>query len=102
MRKRCRHTDYVDLAVKRLEKGVFLVSADRTKANVMAMAWGMIGFQWSKPVFVAPVRTTRFTHGLIEEAGGFVVCIQPPSMDGLMMQAGSSSGRDRDKISDLG
>lgn len=102
MRKRCRHTDYVDLAVKRLEKGVFLVSADRTKANVMAMAWGMIGFQWSKPVFVAPVRTTRFTHGLIEEAGEFVVCIQPPSMDGLMMQAGSSSGRDRDKISDLG
>jgi flavin reductase (DIM6/NTAB) family NADH-FMN oxidoreductase RutF len=90
------------LAVKRLEKGVFLVSADRTKTNVMAMAWGMIGFQWSKPVFIAPVRTTRFTHGLIETAGEFVVCVQPPSMDDLMMQAGSSSGRDRDKIGDLG
>jgi flavin reductase (DIM6/NTAB) family NADH-FMN oxidoreductase RutF len=90
------------LDVKRLEKGVFLVSADRTKTNVMAMAWGMIGFQWSKPVFIAPVRTTRFTHGLIETAGEFVVCVQPPSMDDLMMQAGSSSGRDRDKIGDLG
>lgn len=102
VRKRCRHTDYVDLAVRRLEKGIFLVSADRTKTNVMAMAWGFIGFQWSKPVFIAPVRTTRFTHGLIEATGEFVVCVQPPSMDDKMMQSGSSSGRDHDKISDLG
>lgn len=102
MRKPCKHTDHIDLAVKRLESGVLLVSSDEAKTNVMAMAWGLIGFQWSRPVFVAPVRTSRFTHGLIEASGEFVVCVQPASMDGIMMRAGSSSGRDLDKISDLG
>lgn len=101
MRKRCHHTDHVDLAIKRLEKGVFLVSKFAGKTNVMAMAWGSPGFMWSKPVFIAPVRTSRFTHSLIEGSGEFVVCVQPESMDDLMMRSGSCSGRDLDKIKEL-
>lgn len=102
MRSPCRHTDFVDVAVKRLERGVLLVSSHEGRANAMAMAWGFIGFQWSKPMFIAPVRTTRFTHGLIEGSGEFVVCVQPESMDDIMTRTGMCSGRDVDKIKDLG
>lgn len=102
MRSPRRHTDFVDLAVRRLERGVLLVSGHEGRTNAMAMSWGFIGFQWSKPVFIVPVRTTRFTHGLIESSGEFVVCVQPESMDDVMSRAGSCSGRDVDKITDFG
>lgn len=101
MRIRCNYTDHADLAIKRLEKGVLLVSQHEGKTNVMAMAWGFPGVMWSKPVFIAPVRTSRFTHDLIEGSGEFVVCIQPETMDDIMMRTGSCSGRDVDKLKEL-
>ena len=43
----------------------------------------------------------RFTHDLIEGSGEFVVCIQPETMDDIMMRTGSCSGRDVDKLKEL-
>jgi len=101
MRQKCAPMEYAGFAIKRLEKGVFLVSIDDDDhPNVMAMAWGFIGFQWSKPVFIAPVRTERYTYGLIDRAEEFAVCIQPESMDEDMMYCGTHSGRDTNKFAD--
>ncbi len=99
----CKPFDNVDLVIKRLQKGVFLLSADENgKTNAMAMSWGFIGIQWSKPIFIAPVRLERYTYGLIKKMGSFVVCVQPEDMDDDMFYCGSKSGRDEDKLEKLG
>ena len=93
---------HAQLTIDRLKKGVFLVSIDENEqANVMAMAWGFIGFQWMKPLFIVPVRADRYTNGLIDKSKEFVVSIQPEDMDDDMMYTGSHSGRDVDKFKEL-
>ena len=103
MLQECAPMEFVDYTVKRLEKGVLLVSKQEGKnPNVMTISWGFVGFQWSKPMFIVPVRTERFSHPLIEAAGEFVVSIQPPSMDEDAQYCGTRSGRDTDKWVDRG
>lgn len=95
---------YLDAMAPATEKmshgGVFLsVPGD----NVMTIGWGSIGYYWGKPVFVAPVRPSRYTYGLIERADCFAVSV--PLTDGLKRQlalAGSLSGRDGDKFARCG
>lgn len=98
MLRQCAPMEYVDYTVRRLEKGVLLVSNQEGKnPNVMTISWGFIGFQWSKPVFIVPVRTERFSHPLIAKSGEFVVSIQPPTMDDDANYCGTRSGKDTDK-----
>lgn len=59
----------------------FLNSMDGAKANTMIINWGALGSFWLLPVFVAAVRKSRFTHGLIEKTGEFSVTVpqsRPP------------------------
>ena len=95
---------YLDAMVAATRKmshgGVFLsVPGD----NVMTIGWGSIGYFWGKPVFVVPVRPSRYTYGLIERADCFTVSV--PLTDQLkkpLALAGSLSGRDGDKFARCG
>jgi flavin reductase (DIM6/NTAB) family NADH-FMN oxidoreductase RutF len=88
----------VQLTIERLKKGIMLVSVDaQGKANIMAASWGFIGFQWGQPVFITPVRPSRYSHSLIEASGEFVISVQPPTMDDDMMFCGGCSGQNIDK-----
>ena len=93
------HSGY---AIERLSSGILLVSADGEVVNPMAIAWGFLGYQWSKPVFIAPVRTSRFSHPIIAKTRKFTVCVQPEEMDEVKAYCGQKSGRDVDKIKELG
>ena len=71
--------------------------------NAMTIGWGAIGYYWKRPVFVAAVRPSRYTYGLIERAGCFGVSV--PAVGGMkdaLSLAGSLSGRDGDKFSRCG
>lgn len=48
------------------------------------------------------VRYTRYSYKLIEEAGAFTVNVPSPDMERVMDFCGSHSGRDVDKIRELG
>ena len=67
----------------------------------MSIAWGAVGIEWNKLVFMALVRHSRHTHGMM--GGEFTVNI---AVDGsaseIINYCGTKSGRDTDKIADMG
>ena len=78
--------------------GVFLTSGGEGERNVMTMGWGMTGVMWGKPVFLAPVRTSRHTFDLIQKTGCYAVCIPKSDRKKELAVCGSKSGRDADKF----
>ena len=89
--------------IRALQPGILLTTKVGDKVNSMAIGWGTIGIQWEKPVFIAFVRTCRFTHEMLEGNGEFTVNVPvgsfPRKTLGLL---GSKSGRDMDKIAAAG
>lgn len=89
-----------DILAQLTGKGVFL-TAGREPANAMTIGWGSLGMYWGKPVFIAPVRLSRHTYGLIEASGCFSVDIPLHDMARELAYCGSRSGRDEDKLAAL-
>lgn len=86
-----------------VDKGVLLTSAANGKVNTMTISWGMLGVEWARPVFVTFVREGRFTRTLLDETGEFTIGIPGEGFDRKALgRAGSVTGRDVDKISELG
>ena len=89
--------------IRAMQPGILLTTKVGDKVNSMAIGWGTIGIQWEKPVFIAFVRTCRFTHEMLEGNGEFTVNVPvgefPRKALGLL---GSKSGRDMDKIAAAG
>ena len=99
--------DYLDCQEEILrafkESRVLLVTqAKQGPPNVMAIGWGQVGIIWRKPVFTLLVRPSRYTYGLIEEAGEFTVNIVPSQLKDLVQYCGSVSGRNHDKFKEKG
>jgi len=79
--------------------GALLVANDRDgKPNVMTIGWATWGIIWSRPVFTALVRPSRYTHQFMEQADSFTVNLPPPEMADAATFCGTVSGRDVDKL----
>ena len=79
--------------------GLLLVSSsDGNDANAMTIGWGTVGIIWGKPIFVALVRPSRHTYGLIEASGVFTVNVPTERMRRWVGVCGTQSGRDVDKF----
>ncbi|MGI6367430.1 MAG: flavin reductase family protein [Anaerolineae bacterium] len=72
------------------------------RSNAMTIGWGSVGIIWGLPVFIALVRPSRFTYGLIEETGEFTVNVPAPEMRRFVGLCGTKSGRDIDKFAEGG
>lgn len=89
--------------ISALQKGVFLTTKADGKVNSMAIEWGTIGYLWGKAVFICYVRESRFTREQIDKNPEFTVCMPVSEYDkNIMRICGSKSGRDMDKIAELG
>lgn len=86
--------------LEQLMKGAFLTVKDKSgKLNTMTIAWGTIGFMWSKPIFMVMVRKSRYTYQLIEHANQFTVSFPlHGQLKTELMVCGTKSGRDIDKF----
>ncbi len=83
------------------DPGLLVVSLDgRGRPNPMTVGWGAIGVFWSKPVFIAPIRKSRYTHGCIKRTGDFTVNVLPRKLADAAMFCGTVSGRDHDKFAE--
>lgn len=103
MKRSVKVSSYCNEIMQALPKGVLLTTADGNKVNAMTIGWGHIGIEWGKEIFVAYVRESRFTKQMIENTGEFTVNIPLGGCDGKILgYCGSKSGRDVDKISQLG
>lgn len=78
--------------------GVFLTTQGE-KTNTMVIGWGGVTVFWGKPVFIVPVRKSRYTYNQLDESGEFTVSI-PLGQDlkDALSFCGSKSGSDYDKF----
>lgn len=103
MKKQIEAFDYAGHICKSMKKGILLTTKVGNTVNTMTIGWGKIGIEWNKPVFIAYVRETRYTKQLLEENGEFTVNIPYGDADAKILgYCGKMSGRDTDKIRDLG
>ena len=95
--------DYAGHICKAMKKGILLTTKEGDKVNTMTIGWGTVGIQWRKPVFIAFVRQSRLTKELLDKNGEFTVNVPVGQLDKKILGiCGSKSGRDMDKIKDLG
>lgn len=95
--------DYAGHICKHMQKGILLTTKVGETVNTMTIGWGKIGIEWNRPVFIAYVRESRYTKQLLEECSEFTVNIPYTETDSkILAYCGKKSGRDTDKIRDLG
>ena len=103
MKKMIEAFDYAGTVCKAMSRGILLTTKADGKVNTMTIGWGHIGIEWGKPIFVAYVRESRYTKQMLEANGEFTVNVPMGSIDGKILgYCGTKSGRDTDKIADLG
>jgi flavin reductase (DIM6/NTAB) family NADH-FMN oxidoreductase RutF len=97
-------TDYLKelIGVMTREGLLLCVAGPNGRPNAMTIGWGTVGVIWGRPIFVALVRPTRYTYGLLEAAGDFTVNLMPRNMADAVAYCGSVSGRDHDKLAERG
>jgi len=89
--------------LNQLVKGAFLTVKHNGKINTMTIGWGTIGYLWNKPVLMVPVRYSRYTHSLIDNATSFTVSVPVNiNLKKELAFCGTESGRDLDKINECG
>ncbi len=90
---------YILEVENQLKSGGLFLSSKGEKANTMVIGWGGITFFWGKPIFLVPVRKSRYTHDLIEQSGEFTVSVPlNRNLKKALAFCGSRSGRDFDKF----
>ena len=96
--KEVNEMEIAQKAVELIKGGAFLVVQAKGRKNVMTIGWAMFGFAWRKPVMMVAVRSSRFTHGIIEQADSFTVSVPTGDMSKEINFCGSKSGKDFDKF----
>ena len=94
---------YAGKILEGVQKGALLTTCADGKVNTMTIGWGHLGIEWSKPIFVAYVRQSRYTKGILDQGGEFTVNIPVGDVDKKILGlCGTKSGRDTDKFRELG
>lgn len=100
MKREVNPFDYAGHICKAMPNGGILLTTRRgEEVNSMTIGWGTIGIDWSRPIFIAYVRESRYTKHILEENGEFTVNIPVGELDRKILGfCGTKSGREVDKI----
>lgn len=80
-------------------KGAFLTCKNNDETNMMTISWGSIGYMWRKPVFMALVRTSRYTYEFLNSSNEFTISIpESGALSEALKICGTKSGRDINKV----
>lgn len=80
-------------------KGAFFTVKSGDKVNVMTIGWGSLSQYWGQEVFIAPIRHSRFSFELLQNADEFTVSIPTKNQfDDALKICGTVSGRNEDKF----
>ena len=103
MKKEINVFDYAGEILSKLQGGVLLTTKTAKGVNSMTIGWGMIGIEWSRPIFTAFVREGRYTKEQLDISDEFTISVPYGKVDKRILGVcGTKSGRDCDKITELG
>ena len=89
--------------MQKVNGGVLLTTKQGEKVNSMTISWGGLAIEWGKPLFITYVRESRFTKEFLDANGEFTVNLPMGEFNKkITAVCGSKSGRDMDKIAELG
>lgn len=95
--------EYANAITAANPKGILFTTKSGDEVDTMVIGWGLLGNIWGKPTFTAFIRESRHSHSLVEESGEFTVNVPVGRLDPQVLKvAGSVSGRDVDKVRELG
>jgi len=98
-----KYNKFLDKVADQLSgDGAFLIVKNFKEKNLMTIGWGFFGIMWNKPVFIAAVRYSRHTYGILEDTDEFTVSIPlNGQLKEELIKCGSKSGRDIDKFKEF-
>ena len=103
MKKMINPFDYAGQFAEQMKKGILLTTKGEDGVNTMTIGWGTIGIEWGRPMFVAYVRESRHTRKLLDANPEFTINAFLGETDkNVIAFCGTKSGRDVDKINELG
>ncbi len=103
MRRKIEWNEYAGEMIQALNAGALLTVKSGDKVNTMTIGWATLGREWGKPICTVYVRESRYTKKLLDENPEFVVSFPYGSYDkNILKVCGTVSGRDVDKIAQLG
>ena len=89
--------------MRQMRNGGLFLTTRAEKTNTMIIGWGGINVYFRRPIFIVPVRLSRFTHELMEASTHFTVSVpRKGELTRAIEFCGSNSGRDYDKFTECG
>ena len=102
MKREVNPFDYAGDICKALPGGILLTTKRGEEVNSMTIGWGTIGIDWSRPIFIAYVRESRYTKQMLEDNGEFTINVpMGEAPRAILSLCGRKSGRDMNKIKKL-
>ena len=104
MKKHIDLWEYAGVILEQVSKAALVTTKADGQVNTMTIGWGTLGTEWSKPIFTVFVRQSRHTKTLLDKNGEFTVNVPLKGADvkQIVSTCGTKSGRDMDKIRELG
>ena len=103
MKRKVNVWDHAGHIVQAMNPGILATTKAHGQVNTMTIGWGTLGIEWGRPVFILFVRESRYTKQMLEENGAFTINVPLGEIDKrILSYCGTKSGRDTDKIADLG
>ena len=103
MKKKVNVWDYAGKIVEAMRPGILVTTKANDQVNTMTIGWGTLGIEWNRPIFILYVRESRYTMQMLEANGEFTINAPLGECDkNILSYCGTKSGRDTDKIKDLG
>ena len=107
MKQRIDIWAYAGHILAEVDKGVLLTTKADGQVDTMTIGWGTLGNEWHKPIFTVFVRESRYTKVLLDKHPEFTINVpygqyDPAEVKKILAVCGTKSGRDTDKIKELG
>ena len=96
--------EYAGVILEQVGTAALVTAKADGEVNSMTIGWGTLGTEWAKPIFTVFVRQSRHTKTLLDKNGEFTINVPLKGADvkEIMRVCGTKSGRDINKIKELG
>ena len=101
-KKQINPFEYAGQILTALEDGILLTTKSGDKVNAMTIAWGTLGIEWNRPIFITMVREHRYSRTMLDENPEFTINVPVGDFDKKILgYCGRKSGRNTDKTADM-
>ncbi|NDW09294.1 flavin reductase family protein [Dysgonomonas sp. 520] len=84
------------------DKWMLVTGGNESSFNTMTASWGGFGTIWQKPIAFMTIRDSRYTFEFLQREPVYTISFYEEGYKDKLQTLGSKSGRDSDKIKEVG